>query len=90
MLWGVIIGLTLVVGDRYAPRGVIIGRWYDEALNTGMAQVVRGALEAIGLMGWIANATLDIIATPINLGREALFTHRSNVPLPGRSCASPR
>ncbi|WP_154017919.1 hypothetical protein [Candidatus Protochlamydia phocaeensis] len=65
-----IIGVTLAIGDRKASSGDIIGRWYDEAIGTGIAQIVRGALEAIVPFGWVANATLDVIATPFNLSKE--------------------
>lgn len=61
---------TLAFGDRKAMQGAIIGRWYDEALKTGIAQIVRGALEALVPFGWAANAALDLIATPINLSKE--------------------
>lgn len=67
------IAATVAIGNRNANGGHIIGRWYDEAIATGVAQVVRGALEAFVPFGWIANAALDVIATPINLIRENLW-----------------
>lgn len=65
-----IIGVTLAIGDRNAKTGPIIGRWYDEAILTGIAQIARGALEALVPYGWVANVALDVIATPFNLGKE--------------------
>lgn len=64
------IGVTLAIGDRKANNGAIIGHWYDEAIKTGIAQITRGALEALVPFGWIANASLDVIATPFNLSKE--------------------
>lgn len=65
-----IVCVTLTIGDRNAMRGAIIGHWYDEAIGTGLAQIVRGALEAFVPFGFIANAVLDVVATPINLANE--------------------
>jgi len=65
-----IIGVTLAIGDRKASSGAIIGHWYDEAIGTGIAQIARGALDALVPFGWIANAAFDVIATPFNLGKE--------------------
>lgn len=53
-----------------ATQGAIIGHWYDEALLTGITQIARGALEAFVPFGWVANASLDAIATIYNLGKE--------------------
>lgn len=63
----VIIAGTMTIGDRNAKEGAIIGRWYDEAIQLGLAQITRGALEALVPYGRIVNATLDIIGTPVNL-----------------------
>ncbi|VHN99660.1 hypothetical protein [Candidatus Rhabdochlamydia sp. T3358] len=65
-----IIGVTLAIGEREASSGAIIGRWYDEAIGTGMTQIARGALEALVPFGWVVNAALDIAATPFNLAKE--------------------
>lgn len=65
-----IIGVTMSIGDRNATQGAIVGRWYDEAIRTGVAQVVRGAFEALIPFGWVANMILDVVATPINLSKE--------------------
>lgn len=62
-----IIAATLAMGKRHATEGAIIGHWYDEALLTGIAQVARGALEAVVPFGWILNAISDVAATPLNL-----------------------
>lgn len=62
--------VTLAVGDRDASKGMIIGRWYDEALLTGMAQIVRGVLTAALAThpyGWAVNASLDVLGTFYNL-----------------------
>ncbi|CRX39475.1 hypothetical protein [Estrella lausannensis] len=72
-----IAGFTAAIGEREATCGPIIGRWYDEAINTGMAQIVRGALEALIPFGFIANASLDIIATPLNIYKEICPPPRS-------------
>jgi hypothetical protein len=58
---------TLAIGDRKAERGVIIQHYYDEALLTGIAQMFRGAMEAFVPHGKVINATLDVIATIVNL-----------------------
>lgn len=58
-----LVGFTLCVGDRNAQRGIIIQHWYDEAILTGVAQVVRGAFEAIVPLGRLANLCLDFIGS---------------------------
>lgn len=63
----VILLVTLAIGERNAHTGMIIGRFYDEALLTGVSQLARGILEAFVPFGWVANATLDVIATYFNL-----------------------
>jgi hypothetical protein len=76
--------VTLAVGERNANQGVIIGRYYDEALLTGITQIARGALEAFVPSGWVVNASLDAIATIPNLLNEAQlgcsFVDKQNVP----------
>jgi hypothetical protein len=60
MLTGVSICLfTLSFGDRNASKGVVVGRWYDEALMTGVAQVARGATEAFMPYGRVVNLSLE-------------------------------
>ncbi|WP_075882684.1 hypothetical protein [Candidatus Protochlamydia sp. W-9] len=66
--------VTLAVGERNATRGAIIGHWYDEALLTGITQIARGALEAFVPFGWIANVSLDAIATIYNVNKEINVT----------------
>lgn len=62
------VGVTIAIGDRNPEgTGPIIGRFCDEAIGMGIAQIARGALEALIPFGSIANAALDIIATPFNL-----------------------
>lgn len=61
---------TLAVGERDAEQGVIIGHWYDECLLTGITQMGRGVLEAFVPFGRIANASLDGIATILNVAKE--------------------
>jgi hypothetical protein len=63
-------GVTLAVGERNAMQGAIIGHWYDEALLTGITQIGRGVLEAFVPFGWIANASLDTVATVWNIAKE--------------------
>lgn len=65
-----IIGVTLAIGERDTKVGNIVGRWYDEAIGTGIAQIARGALEALVPYGWSVNVILDMIATPTNLSKE--------------------
>jgi len=62
--------VTLAIGERDAIQGAIIGHWYDEALLTGIAQVARGILEAFVPFGWIANASLDVVGTASNFGKQ--------------------
>ncbi len=59
--------VTLIIGHPDNSPGPIIGRWYSEALETGVAQVARGILEAIQF-GWRINAALDVIGTVVNIG----------------------
>lgn len=73
---GSIILLTLALGSPTASTGLIVGRWYEEALLTGIAQATRGALEAfvvcpINLLG-------DVVGTVCNL-----MTELSNAPYYG-------
>lgn len=64
------IATTLAIGDRNAPRGMIIGHWYDEAIMTGISQVCRGILEAFIPYGRVVNLALDTICTVINMTKE--------------------
>jgi hypothetical protein len=70
-----IIATTLAVGDPKAKKGLIINRWYSEALLTGVAQVARGVLEAFVSYGMFINAGLDAISTVVNLLKIASNTH---------------
>ncbi|PIS00961.1 MAG: hypothetical protein COT84_04885 [Chlamydiae bacterium CG10_big_fil_rev_8_21_14_0_10_35_9] len=65
-----IVSITTAIGDRNAESGAIIGRWYDEAILTGIAQIARGTLEATVPFGCIVNGILDVIATPFNITKE--------------------
>lgn len=70
-----IIAFTLIFGQRniddsHMTTGAIIGRWYDEAILTGIAQIARGALEAFIPYGRLINAILDVVATPFNCFAE--------------------
>ncbi len=67
-----IIILTLALGSPNADQGLIIGRWFKEALVTGTAQIARGALEAFAPFGRLINLPLDIIGTILNLRTEYL------------------
>lgn len=71
---------VLAVGDRDAHDGKIIGRWYDEALNQSMAQIVRGLFEAFVPYGFAANALLDIVGTVVNLGQEIFWEGFNDLP----------
>lgn len=66
--------MALAVGDRKATQGVIIGRWYDEALLTGCTQIARGILEAFVPVGRTVNVCLDAVATIINFASADLYT----------------
>lgn len=70
----IICAVTLIVGDRNAFKGLIIGHWYDEALLTGVAQIAKGAFEAFVPYGKIVNASLDAIATVFNLTGQVVAT----------------
>lgn len=65
-----LVGITLTFGHPEESPGIIAGHWYKEAIATGIAQVIRGALEALVPYGWVTNAALDVIATPFNLSKE--------------------
>jgi hypothetical protein len=70
------IGATLAIGERDAQYGAIIGRYYDEALNTGAVQMARGALTLTGPIGVIANVIFDLLATgmAVNQSIHANYT----------------
>lgn len=68
-----IVVLVLALGDPNAKQGLIIGRWYNEALLTGVAQMARGILEASGPFGNTVNMYLDIAGTYCNSQIE--YTH---------------
>lgn len=65
---GVIFGaVVLVLGSSDKDSGhLITGRWYREALRTAMMHIARGIFEACVPFGFVANAVLDIVATPIH------------------------
>ncbi len=65
-----IVILTLALGSPNAEQGLIIDRWYNEALITGAAQVARGTLEAFASFGGPVNMILDIVGTVFNLQAE--------------------
>lgn len=72
------LGLTmlagvLAVGERHAKQGVIIGRFYDEALSHAMAQITRGVFEAFVPYGFVVNAVLDVVGTVVNIGQEIFW-----------------
>ena len=58
---------AILVGDPSTREGVIIGRWYNETIQTCLTQMARGILEAFVPYGKIVNAILDVIATPFNV-----------------------
>lgn len=66
--------ITLLIGERDAPQGAIIGHWYDEALVTGITQIARGVLEAFVPFGWIANGALDTLTTLHKFGKKLFVT----------------
>lgn len=70
-----IIVLTLALGSPSSDRGAIIGRWYKEALITGIAQVARGGLEAFVPCARVARMVLDGIATVANVSTEHSYAY---------------
>jgi hypothetical protein len=73
MITGAILCMaTLMVGNRDAEEGIIIGPWYTEALRTGATQIVRGFFEAIGPLGYFVNAELDCGMSVMNFFREGM------------------
>lgn len=62
-----IVAITLAIGEKKGDEGIIIGKWYDEALATGCAQLARGAFEAFVPYGQIVNFTLACVATYYNI-----------------------
>ena len=67
--------VTLVIGTPTAGPGPITGRWYGEALLTGIAQVFRGSMEAstcYGNIGNVINWCLDVFATLSNINADGL------------------
>ena len=67
---GSIVLLTLALGSPTETSGIIVGRWYDEALLTAIAQVSRGVLEAFVPFGSLINLSLDAVGTIYNLKTE--------------------
>lgn len=67
-----IVAFTLALGSPKENEGLIIGRWFSEALLTGTAQIARGALEAFIPFGRQINMSLDGIGTILNLRTECL------------------
>jgi hypothetical protein len=66
--------ITLIAGDRNAAQGAIIGHWYDEAILTAIAQIIRGITEAFVPFGWIYNASLDGLGTIVNIFTEINYS----------------
>lgn len=62
-IWGAVTTVMLCIGHTDNSNGVIIGRWYSEALLMGIAQIARGALEAFCPHGKKINAALDLTLT---------------------------
>lgn len=67
----VLFGLGLAIGvkstqKRDAVNGMIIGKFYDESIRTGQAQVVRGLIEMTGLSLFI-NGAIGTVATVCNV-----------------------
>ena len=68
-----IFAVNLKIGTPTPGPGPITGRWYGEALLTGIAQVFRGSMEALTPYGSIVNACLDILGTVSNIQAERHF-----------------
>lgn len=73
-VWSVVLSAVLAIGERNPARGqgLIIDRWYDEAICTAIAQISRGALEVFAPFAWKTNLALDVIATPFNFLSTAI------------------
>lgn len=63
------VGTALAIGNRNALVGAIIGRFYDETIETGIAQITRGVLTLAGPIGFVANAVFDLLATKGNISK---------------------
>jgi hypothetical protein len=68
-----IVVVTLAIGTPIGGPGPITGRWYGEALKTGIAQIFRGSMEALMPYGSVVNACLDVLGTMINIRAERHF-----------------
>ena len=68
-----IVVVTLAIGTPIAGPGPITGRWYSEALKTGIAQVFRGSMEALMPYGGVVNGCLDVLGTVSNIQAEYYF-----------------
>ena len=66
----ILILTTLIAGNRNTEKGFLIGTFYDEAIITGIAQIVRATLEIYIPLGPYGHLALDIIATPINIAQN--------------------
>lgn len=73
-LAGTALLLTLVLGSPLAKDGLIVGRWYNEALITAIAQIARGALEAFVPFGPRINLYLDISGSFLNFASEISYS----------------
>ena len=63
---GIVMAMTtLLFGDPNALSGMIIGRWYYEAISTAIMQIIRGLLD-LYFAGFI-NLVLDIVFSLFNL-----------------------
>ena len=67
-----IIVVTLGIGTPTVGPGYIVGRWYGEALLTGIAQIFRGSMEALTSYGCIVNGYLDFLGTLSNIDADGL------------------
>lgn len=59
--------ITTAIMNRNAYSGTVVGRWHDEGILIGMAQVFRGVIEAFIPYSLIINGMLDIIGTGVNV-----------------------
>lgn len=60
---------TLTAGERHAQEGFPIQHWYDEALVTGAAQILRGMIDICVPFGHLVNTVLDGVNTGIAFAR---------------------
>lgn len=60
---------TLTQGKRQGKEGFPIQQWYDEALVTGSAQVLRGVIDVFVPFGCLVNTAIDGVSFGMAMAR---------------------